>query len=190
MAKKAKTLTERDLKKVLSYIAVNNHAERNRAMLLTTYYAGLRVKEVAALKFSDIWEEGLGVKSEIRLTAEQTKGSAARTVFIPDKLRKEFQAYLMTVGSFNPSSPLFATQKNRNGFTPNTLCQTFHYIYKNCGLTGASSHSGRRTFLTNLANKGVGVRVLMSLAGHKHLSTTQEYLDVNDDQLRKAVELI
>lgn len=187
---KAKTLTERDLKNVLSYIAVNKHAERNRAMLLTTYYAGLRVKEVAALTVSDVWDEATGVKTEIFLTADQTKGTTARTVFVPEKLRRELLTYLATVGRCSASRPLFATQKSRTGFTPNTLCQTFHYIYKNCGLTGASSHSGRRTFLTNLANKGVGVRVLMSLAGHKNISTTQAYLDVNDDQLRKAVELI
>ena len=59
-----------------------------------------------------------------------------------------------------------------------------------CGLKDASSHSGQRTYITRLANKGVGVRLLAELAGHSHISTTQRYIDVNSDQLSQAVELL
>jgi len=45
-------------------------------------------------------------------------------------------------------------------------------------------------FITSLAQKGVGVRVLASLAGHRNISVTQRYIDVNDDMLRDAVDLI
>jgi integrase/recombinase XerD len=48
----------------------------------------------------------------------------------------------------------------------------------------------RRTFITNLATKGIGVRVLASLAGHRNISVTQKYIDVNDDMKRNAVELV
>ncbi|NPT61435.1 tyrosine-type recombinase/integrase [Paraburkholderia sp. 5N] len=58
------------------------------------------------------------------------------------------------------------------------------------GIDGASSHSGRRSLITNLASKGVGVRVLMSLAGHSNISTTQAYIDVNDEMQRAAIELV
>jgi integrase/recombinase XerD len=86
---------------------------------------------------------------------------------------------------------LFYTQKRQStGFTPNTLAQYFHYLYKRAGIAGGSSHSGRRTFITNLAARGVGVRVLMSLAGHRNIGTTQAYIDVNDDMKRRAVELV
>ena len=70
------------------------------------------------------------------------------------------------------------------------MCQLFLNIYHACGLANASSHSGRRTFITVLANKGVGVRVLAALAGHSSLPTTQRYIDVNDTQLANAVELL
>ena len=59
-----------------------------------------------------------------------------------------------------------------------------------CGLDGASSHSGRRTFITNLAAKGVSVRILAELASHSNISTTQRYIDVNDNHMRAAVELV
>jgi integrase/recombinase XerD len=86
---------------------------------------------------------------------------------------------------------LFATQKHpKRGFTANTLAQHFHYLYKRAGVIGASSHSTRRTFITNLAAQGVGVRVIMGLSGHRALSSVQCYIDVNDDMKRKAVELV
>jgi len=84
---------------------------------------------------------------------------------------------------------LFATQK-RAAFSANSLCQTLNAIYRGAGVDGASSHSGRRSFITALANKGVGVRVLAALAGHRSISTTQRYIDVNDDMQRAAVELL
>lgn len=64
------------------------------------------------------------------------------------------------------------------------------WLYKKAGISSASNHSGRRTFITNLANKGVGMRVLASLAGHKSLNTTMIYIDTNDEIKRQAVELI
>lgn len=186
----AKTLTERELKRVLEYVATHRHSERNRAMVMLTYYAGLRVSEVASLKYTDVVAADSTIKHEFLLTAEQTKGGHARMVFVGDKLRKELAAYVKTLKRFEQDQlPLFRTQK-RVGFSANTLCQHFYWLYQRAGLEGASSHSGRRTFITNLAAKGVGVRVLASLAGHRSIATTQHYIDVNDDMKRAAVQLI
>jgi integrase/recombinase XerD len=86
---------------------------------------------------------------------------------------------------------LFYSQKRpQEGWNSNTLCQFFHYLFKNVGIEGASSHSPRRTLITNLADKGVGVRVLQSIARHANISTTQAYIDVNDAMKRKAIELV
>jgi integrase/recombinase XerD len=185
----AKTFTEKELRKVLAYIALRKHAIRNRAMLLVTHWAGMRVGEVAALRIGDVWLPDGGIKDEVRLLPEQTKGKHARSVFLPEKLRKELLAYLATIDRSDTSKPLFGTQK-REAFTANTLCQHFHWLYRRVGIEGASSHSGRRSFITNLANKGVSVRVLMELAGHRSMSVTQKYIDVNDGMKRSAVELI
>ena len=185
----AKTLTDQELKRVLNFVSCQKHAQRNRAMLLITHWSGMRVGEVAALTVGDVWSAESGIKDEVRLLAEQTKGKHARSVFIPQKLRRELAAYLAVIDKSDTSKPLFATQK-RDHFTANTLCQHFHWLYKQAGIAGASSHSGRRTFITALASKGVGVRVLMALAGHRNISTTQAYIDVNDEMKRRAVELV
>jgi integrase/recombinase XerD len=151
----------------------------------------MRVGEVASLRYSDVLNVDMTIKNEIRLRAEQTKGNEARVVFVNEKLRKELEQYVRMLKITDMSKKLFYSQKSKSdGFTANTLTQFFHYLFKRAGIYGASSHSGRRTFITNLANKGISVRLLASLAGHKNISTTQCYIDVNDDMKRKAVELV
>jgi integrase/recombinase XerD len=111
---------------------------------------------------------------------------------LSEKLRNELKTYCGRLKNLNLTYPLIPSQKqkHRRGFTANSLGQEFKTIYSKAGIDGATSHSGRRTFITNLASKGVGARVLMSLAGHQSISTTQLYIDVNDDMKRKAVNLI
>lgn len=192
MAKQAKTLTQRELQSVLNYIRTQRHSERNRCMLLLTYYAGLRVGEVATLKVADVYDINTHhVFPELTLRAQHTKGGTARQVYLNQKLRRELRAYLATTQSLDPQRALFPTQKQgQRGFTPNTLAQFFCRLYQAAGIQGASSHSGRRTFITRLAESGVSVRVLAALAGHQSIQTTQAYIDVNDDIKRRAVELL
>jgi integrase/recombinase XerD len=126
----------------------------------------MRAHELASLRFGDVVGEGGRIRDEIILDASQTKGNSARRVFINARLKKELGNYIKIVcADRKPSDPLFRSQKRR-AFSANTMCQLFLNIYAACGLKGASSHSGRRTFITNLANKSVSVRVLAALAGH------------------------
>ena len=76
------------------------------------------------------------------------------------------------------------------GLTANSLTQVVNGIYRNAGLDGASSHSGRRGFSTNLAEKGVCVRVMMALAGHRNIAITQRHIDLRPGFLGNAVELV
>jgi len=191
MSKQAKTLTAIELRRVLDYVATRKHAARNRAVLLLMYYAGLRVGEAASLRVADVVDNENLVRREFQLRADQTKGRHARTVFVSERLRKELTAYIAVTKFNSNNDKLFYSQKTTSdGFTANTLTQHFHYLYKRAGVIGASSHSTRRTFITNLAAQGISVRVLASLAGHRSIATTQAYIDVNDDQKRKAVELV
>ena len=185
----ARTLKEKELKQLLQFIAFRKHALRNRCMLLITHWAGMRVGEVAALRYADTLAPNGSILAEIRLSAQQTKGDKARVVYVAEKLRKELLNYVRTYPQTDPTRPLFYTQK-RDHFTANTLAQHFFWLYKAAGLNGASSHSGRRTFITTLANKGVSVRLLQALAGHRSITTTQVYIDVNDAMKRAAVELV
>ena len=185
----AKTLTQAEIDQMLAYIGAHSFALRNRLIFLTSLYSGMRAKEIAAIKLQDICNANGKVLAEVRLSAEQTKGKTARTVFLPQKLRDELQAYMDIRGVAHLEHPLFVTA-GRRAFTANGMALHFFWLYRKCGIAGASSHSGRRTFITNLAGKGVGVRVLASLAGNKSIAVTQRYINVNDDMLRNACELV
>lgn len=190
MSKQAKTLNQQELRKVLDYISTRKHSARNRAMLMTTFLSGMRVGEVSSLRFSDVVDNEGNIRNEIRLTPEMTKGQFARVVFVNEKLRKELQQYIRIYNPADKNMKFFYSQKkDSDGFNANTLTQHFHFLYKRAGIDGASSHSGRRSFVTSLAAKGISVRVLMALAGHRSISTTQAYIDINDHMLRSAVEL-
>ena len=185
----AKTFTTEEFDAVLSFVAKRRHALRNRMMILMSFWAGMRVGEIAALRVSDVVDGSGKIKGEVRLGAAQTKGNHARTVFLPQKLRDELQRYVDTRGAGDRLLPLFLTAGGKR-FSANVLTQHFFWLYRKAGIEGASSHSGRRSFITNLASKGIGVRVLASLAGHRSIAVTQKYIDVNDEMKRNAVELV
>ena len=185
----ARVLNPQELRRVLDHVATRRHSTRNRAMLLLTHYAGMRVAEVAALRINDVLNGDSSIKGEVRLMPDQTKGKHARTVYLNERMQKELAQYIKAIKIKDVSKPLFYTQKQA-GFSSNSLTQYFFYLYRAVGLEGASSHSGRRTFLTGLANKGTAIHILKSLAGHRNISTTATYLDSSPDQLKAAVELI
>jgi integrase/recombinase XerD len=167
--KQAKVLSKAEISRVLAVIDAGNHSARNKIAFHLTHLAGMRVKEVSALKVHDVYDAKGTVRDELTLAATQTKGSKARSVVVSRKLQRELKKYFPSLPSHDPTFPL---------------------IYSAAGIMGASSHSGRRTFITNLASRGVGAKVLMHLAGHRHLSTTQRYIEVNDKMLRDAVNSI
>ena len=191
MSKQAKTLNNDEIRKVLDYVATRKHSERNRAMIYTIFNTGMRVNEVANLRYKDVVDGEGVIRREIRLSAEDTKTKEARIVFVNDKLHKELTRYVKSYKPVNNNLKFFYSQKRASdGYSPNTLAQFFHYLFNRAGIAGASSHSGRRSFITNLANKGVGVRVIMGLSGHRALSSVQCYIDCNDDMKRNAINLL
>ena len=189
MTKQARTINERELQRLLDFVSKTKSQKRNRAIILLTHLAGMRIGEVAALRIGDVLASDGTVRKEVTLSATQTKGNRSRTVLLNQRMQAELAAYLQAVRVRDQKQPLFATQRSA-GFTANSLTQVVNGIYKKAGLDGCSSHSGRRGFLTNLAEKGVSVRVMMALAGHQNMSTTQRYIDLRPGVLRNAVELV
>ena len=78
--------------------------------------------------------------------------------------------------------------------TPQAIVNQFSGWYKTFGLVGCSSHSGRRTFITNTARKistvGGSLKDIQALAGHSSLQTTQRYIDENKDAKKRVVDLV
>ncbi|MDA9346884.1 site-specific integrase [bacterium] len=185
----AQTLTDAQLRRCLKWCQMRRHSTRDITIFYVSYYAGLRAKEIAALKICDVYDEQGSVREQFVLDAVQTKGAKSRTVWINTKLRRQLELYRSSLLFKDAKRTLFASQKG-GAFSANTMTQLFLNIYHAAGFENASSHSGRRTFITELASKGVSVRVLAELAGHSSIQTTQRYIDVNPQQMSAAVELL
>ena len=183
----AKVLTEAEVKRVLAVIAQRRHSDRDKLIFLFTLLAGMRACEVADLNVEDVLQVDGSAKTEIVLKASQTKGRNPRTVYVSKRLQKEIALYTVirpkcAVGS------LFCSQKTGSSFTAHGVVLLLKGIYADANVFGASSHSGRRTFLTRLAERGISPFVMKELAGHKNIATTQRYVDVGEHQLRGALE--
>ena len=187
--RQALTLTDTQYRQVIAFCNTRKHTQRDQTIIHVSFLAGLRAMEIAGLSISDVYDHTGAVRDQFNITGTQTKGGHTRAVYVSRKLKRVLQQFYPLLQHRSPTDPLFQTQI-RTRFSANTMCQLFLQIYKDCGLKGASSHSGRRTFITKLANTGINVRLLAALAGHQHISTTQRYIDVNDAQLAQAVELI
>jgi integrase/recombinase XerD len=187
--KQARVLTDQEFKRLLAVIKAHKHARRNRLAVMLSHLAGLRVGEIAHLTVGDVYDADGKVREQILLKREYTRGNQARTVYVGQRLAAELVRFRPPEPVRFPDQPLIRSQKG-GGFSANTLCQLFGELFQKAGIDGASSHSGRRSFITKMAHAGVSPKVIMTLAGHKHLGTTQRYIDVNDDMMRAAVDLV
>lgn len=192
MAKQAKVLTDAELKRVYAIAESGRHAQRNKLILALSFGAGMRACEIAALRVGDVIASDGSVVDAAYLESHQTKGSQRQTVYLSKRVRKAVSAYMgdnSQLTQWQRQRKLLQTQRG-GGFTSATIQQFFRQLYKAAGVSNASSHSGRRSFITRLAHSGVSTAVIRELARHQNLATTQRYIDVSTDKLRSAVELV
>lgn len=185
--KQARVLSEVEIKRVLIYCMGTKYAQRNRLAVLLSHYAGLRVGEIASLKWEQLLDQNTILRDSFYLDAADTKAKEARLVHINTKLMAELSAAQKLIRS--SFGPVIRSQRGGH-FSANSLAQVFARIYAGVGFEDASSHSGRRWFITQLAIKGVASKTIMELAGHKQLSTTQRYIEVTDQMKAQAVQLL
>ena len=186
----AKVLSDQEIKRVLAVVGEMKYAKRNRLLVMLSFQAGMRAGEISNLKIGHVLNADGSVRDRIHLQNSQTKGNRQRTVILSQKLQREILHFVGDLTGFKlrPTEPLISSQKGGH-FSPTTMVMLFRQIYDQAGLADARSHSGRRSFITKLANKGVSVRVVQTLAGHSSMQTTQRYIDVNEGMLIQAVEL-
>jgi len=183
---RARALTPAELQHLLAYIARRRHALRNTTQLLLTYWAGLRVGEIAALRVGDVVDGQRRIRPEIDVP--QGADRRPRRVPLSKRMRIQLAMYMNAHPPASSVQPLFHTQK-REGWTANTLAQHFHHLYRAAGIEGASSNSGRRTFVTVLARRGVNIGTIRALAGHRRVSATRAAID-RANPLREAIEAL
>ena len=126
----------------------------------------------------------------LRATASKGK-NGGRTVWLRAELRDALVA-LQAVRNPDPADYIIHSERDA-GMSPGAVQVWFHRLYQDLGFAGASSHSGRRTFITRTAKKiveaGGSLRDVQELAGHTSLSTTQRYIQGDTAAKRRVVDL-
>ncbi len=193
---KAQVLSANDLSRVFKVIAGGNHPKRNTAIVVLSHYLGLRAKELAALKIGDVVEgQAYSIKPTLRLVAAYTKGAKHRDISLAnDKVKKALQHLIAERIAedgltFHVEAPLFRSQK-QVAFSPNTMARLLIKIYAEAGFDKASSHSGRRSLITQLAYAGYDLNSVRQIAGHSSISTTQRYIDDNPNKIADILRAI
>ncbi|WP_131783690.1 tyrosine-type recombinase/integrase [Legionella gresilensis] len=186
---KAKVLTDAEFRRLLAVAKDSTFSIRNVAIIYCSFGLGLRAKEIASLTIADVADSHYRLLDEICLKRSMTKGEKQRYAYLSNKkLRETLQTYLnhLKDNGVARHKPFFQTQR-RSRFTPNTLQKWFRKLYDKAGILGASSHSGRRTFITKLIEQGVDIKAVSRLAGHASIVTTSIYVDDNPDRLKRIV---
>jgi integrase/recombinase XerD len=197
LGKQSKILTDKQVKTMLLHLSTTRMGLRNQLIFLLSAKSGLRAKEVSQLKWSMVVNSEGTVSNAIHLTDVASKGKSGRVI----PLNKDVKGLLVRLfdneskrHDYDVNSSFVIRTERSKSTSAQSIVNMFANWYKDLGFVGCSSHSGRRTFITNLSKKiglvGGSLRDVQSLAGHSNLQTTQRYIEVDTDCQRKLVDLV
>ena len=172
-----KVLTQEELKRLFTEGLVT---PRDRALFGICLFAGCRVSEALALQTTDI-KGGM-----LTFRKSTTKGKLKTRVV-------DIQPGLASIlADYQPKKPGFLFPGGRPGcpLTRFMADKILSRASSSIGLEGVSTHSFRRTALTQMSSAGIPLRHIQEISGHNDLGTLQRYLEVSPDQRRKAVSVI
>ena len=197
LGKQAKILTRQQVDAVAYHIGKRRNGLRNKVVLYLSVRAGLRAKEIAELKWTMVLGADGEVGSHINLTNQASKGQSGRTIPINKELKAlvaDLYEFEKMQHGFDTASSFVIRTERGNKTTAQVIVNQFYRWYHELGLVGCSSHSGRRTFITNAARKistvGGSIRDVQILAGHSSLGTTQKYIEGDSEARNRIVDII
>lgn len=197
LGKQAKVLTKSQVEMVSNFLRSRRHGLRDQTIFLLSIRAGLRAKEIASLRWSMITDADGNIGEFIHLTDVASKGRSGRQVPLNRHLRENLIEMLKIhhqIGNEFCMKGHVIISERSDHTSAQAIVNMFKRWYGELGLNGCSSHSGRRTFITNAARKistvGGSLRDVQMLAGHSSLAVTQRYIEGDSDAQRKIVDII
>lgn len=187
--RKAAVLTRDQFKRLIALSSHGRQGKRNLLAVLLSFGNGLRVMEIAGLRVKDVITEDGTIIDEVVL--KKAKAGKKRCIYLIDKkIRTALKDYIEERKNsvnppFNMNQALILSQRGIS-FSNRSLQKLFEVLYRKCGIVGASSHSGRRTFATRLNENGVDIKTISVLMGHSSVSMTATYIDENPERLKRV----
>ena len=197
LGKQSKVLNKSQIEMVSSYLRSKRNGLRNQTIFLLSVKSGLRSKEISQLSWKEVCNSNGEVDEYINLTNRSSKGKSGRVIPLHKDVRQNLIELLddhKQFSGFNMDTS-FVVRTERSPFTTSqTIVNMFQSWYRKLGLVGCSSHSGRRTFITETSKKislvGGSLRDVQMMVGHSSLQTTQRYIESDSESQRKVVDLI
>lgn len=184
----ARTINDAQAKTFIAFLSTRRNSLRNKCAFALSYYSGMRCAEIASLSVGSVSTNGK-VNDTIYLKPHMTKGNKGREVFLNKTAKQHIHNLIKSLPN-NPTQPLIQVMGQRKAFSPNSLAILFGNLYKDAGFVGCSSHTGRRSFCSNLASNGTSIRVIQKLSGHRSLNSVMPYIDASETMLKNAVESV
>jgi integrase/recombinase XerD len=188
--KQAKLLRPEDVDELRRLARRSLNPVRNEVIVLLSTKAGLRAAEIAGLTWPMVLTADGRIDDVMEVRNRIAKKGGGRAIPIHPDL-KAMLVRLMRGADLD--GPVIVSGRGGH-LKPHSLVRFFERRYRDLGLTGCSSHSGRRTFITQAARNvhkvGGSIRDVMSLAGHKNVEMTLRYVESDTVAKRQLVNLI
>ena len=192
LGKQAKILSDAQIKAVLSYLETTRNSKRDKVIFLLSVYGGLRAKEISNLQISMITGADNSISGVIALEDKASKGRSGRSIPMNKVLQSALTDWLST-SQRNRTKYVINSERSEK-FSANGIAVWFKRLYRSLDFQGASSHSGRRGFITqcarNVSRVGGSIRDVMALAGHSNLQTTEKYISQDVEAQKNLVNII
>ncbi|MCK8828248.1 site-specific integrase [Natroniella acetigena] len=172
-SKLPQVLSEKEVNSILQVL----DNEKHKTILYLVYSAGLRVGEVVKLKCEDV------DRNRMLLRVRQGKGRKDRYTLLSKEALKQLKLYYKL---YKPKSWIFPGQKKGSHLTVRSVQRVFKKACNKAEISkDVSVHSLRHSFATHLLERGVDLRYIQKLLGHKSSTTTEVYTHVSKNQFSK-----
>ena len=188
----ARVLEPADVRRLLRLVEHHRHNHRNRVIVLLSFKAGLRACEIAGIDWTMVLTSRQKVGGLLTIPPRIAKRGSGRCIPLHPDIRRALKVLHDHEGLPN-HGPVVRSERGTR-MTARGIVNWFAASYRELGLVGCSSHSGRRTFITRsarmLARTGGSLRDIQELAGHKALTTTERYIAGDRPAQHRLIRLI
>ena len=197
IGKQAKTLNKSQIEMLRGILRSKRNGLRNETIFLLSTKSGLRAKEISLLSWKMVLKSDGTIDDYINLPNSSSKGMSGRIIPLHKNIKQNLEMMLekqKNIYGFDQNKSFIIRTERSLSTTSQAIVNMFYNWYRKFGLLGCSSHSGRRTFITETSKKislvGVSLRDIQMMVGHSSLQTTQRYIEGDSQSQRKVVDLI
>ena len=197
IGKQSKTLNKNQIEMVSTYLRSKRNGLRNQTIFLLSVKSGLRAKEIASLQWRMVVQPDGKIDDYINLPNSSSKGRSGRVIPLHSSLKVNLSELLeeqSRIRTFDLDKAYVVRTERSASTYAQSIVNMFSGWYRDLGLIGCSSHSGRRTFITETAKKistvGGSLRDIQMMVGHSSLQTTQRYIESDSESQMRVVNLL